>query len=686
MLRTSSSHIITLVSLLLLCPAIASADVFIAEFSIGGGTGQSDNDYIELYNSGTKTVSLEHWKLRKRTAGSLEKPGTESSIKEFDKEDCIAPGKTFLWTNSKAASAYKDQANATSTATLTPDNSLALFDEKGAQRDAIIFGSGHYQPFTGSIILSNPLSALAHVRDPLTLAWSENLPPTPTGGAADACIAKPDSPADPPTPPSNQTNTIRINEIFPDPDTPQDAGEYIELWNTGDTAIDISGWKITDATKTGRYIFPPDTIIRAGAYLVITDQDFAFSLNNTHETLSLADANGIIQDTVTYEKSTEGASLNLTESGWRGSKTLTPGQMNILSNALPSTQERVPKKGYRDIYLDFRARGKDSDGDRLKYVWDFGDGHKSYQENARHRYEKTGNYTVTLTTRDGSEEISETFSLKIEKFDPPKLRITALMPNPNGKDTGAEWIEIMNHSKKDVELKGYSIATGTKKPANHPIRESFIIPKQTARRLTHVHSLFTLPNEKGKVELRAPDGKVIHDLKYTFEKSLADNVILKKEKGKRLTVSLPVRPEADTREVTTPTDPHPQITIPPAANLPEQGDPEEETRENALETAQNQSRRERTARLLALTTRGTSLIFSDQAIESIAATSKKQEAIPPVSAASSEPDPLRELLLHANTWLNSLSAVLESESREPELLSPESQMIQEPLPEPTLAP
>ena len=673
---TISSHI--LIVSLILYPAIVSADVFISEFSIGGGTGHSNDDYIELSNSGERTVSLDHWKLRKRTQGSPEKAGTESSIKEFDKEDCIAPGKTFLWTNSQAKAAYKDQANATSTATLTPDNSIALFDEKNTKLDAVIFGSGHNQPFPASIILSNPLSALAHVRNPLSLIWSENLTPTPTGGVSDACAEETSSPDPDSSAPAVLPALIRINEIFPDPDAPQDAGEYIELYHSSDTSLNISGWKITDATKTGHMLFPAGTIIKGGGYPVITDQDFTFSLNNSHETISLFDASDTLQDTVSYNKSTEGASLNWTESGWRGSKTLTPGQPNILSNTLPSTRERVPTEGYRDIYLDFRARGHDSDGDNLKYVWDFGDGHKSYKEDTRHRYEKTGGYTVTLTTKDGSEETSETFTLKIEKFEPPKVRITALMPNPSGRDTDAEWIEITNHSKKDVELKGYSIATGTKKLTNHPIRESFIIPKKSTRQLTRIHSLFTLPNEKGQIELRAPDGKTIHDLKYAFEKPLADDAVLKKEKGKRLTVDLKASAVAGASTQADPgTDTEPPV---PPIPVPE-AHPMTEAPEDTLEALHDQARHERTARLLALTARGTTLVFSDQTIDSIALRNKKQEATLPVSIPPKASDPLQELIFRANTWINSLSAAPESLSPQSEPLSPESQEpIQEPLP------
>jgi PKD repeat protein len=255
------------------------------------------------------------------------------------------------------------------------------------------------------------------------------------------------------------------------------------------------------------------------------------SLNNTNETLSLFDATGALIDTMTYLKTKEGVSLNATEAGWRGG-TPTPGATNIV-NSLPETKEKVPKKGYRGVAITFDARGKDTDGGTLKYTWDFGDGHKSYKEKTEHRYEKNGTYQVMLTTTDGSDDVVETFPLKITSLPKPNVRITALVPNPSGKDSDAEWLVIENRGKKDIDLKDYGIATGWKKLSNHPIRESFIIPPQSERKLTREFSLFTLPNQKGKIELRAPDGKVLQDIKYKLPKAVAEDVIYRKEKGKR---------------------------------------------------------------------------------------------------------------------------------------------------------
>ena len=202
---------------------------------------------------------------------------------------------------------------------------------------------------------------------------------------------------------------------------------------------------------------------------------------------------------------------------------------------------------------------------------------------------------MTLTTKDGNEETVETFLVRIEKFDPPKLRITSLLPNPTGKDTlpGSEWIEIENRTKKEVDLLGYSIATGSKKLINHPIRSSFTIPKKSSRRLTREYTLFSLPNQKGKLELRAPDGKPIHTLKYNFATSLTDDAILRKEKGEPLKAILPPDDQASQTPPTTTETPPSAPSIPPDPLPTSSGNKEAE-------------------RFLELTTIGTSLSIQER--------------------------------------------------------------------------
>ncbi|MEP7162812.1 MAG: lamin tail domain-containing protein [Candidatus Moraniibacteriota bacterium] len=547
--------------------SFAASEIFLTQIQIEGD--KADDEFVELYNSSDTPVNLSGWSIRRKSKGDATVKGT--SLKTFGAGDVIPTHGYYLWSNSQGI--FKDLADVTTSSGLTNDNSLGLFDKTGGLIDSVTWGSGHALPFSPSVS-GNPGKKERLLRDKATFSWSLSQISEPTNSLGIAFEEEKDEPV--PPPPAGPF-FIRINEVFPNPDAKNDSGEFIELYNYGEDTIDLSDWTLHDATKTGKYLFPAASKLAKDSYLVLTDSDFTFSLNNTTEALSLFDNFGNIIHSVNYEKTKEGISLNLVDGKLKGSQRPTPGEANLLDTD-PETREKVPKKGFRGMPVNFDARGKDADGDKLKYTWSFGDGHKSYKEKTSHKYEERGVYTVTLTTDDGKNATTETFLIKIGKYEYPEIRITAFLPNPAGKDAENEWVEIENRGKKEVNLKGFGIATGTKSLVNHPIRDDFVIPKKSKKKVTREDSLLVLGNVKGKIELRAPDGKVLQKLKYKFPKSLGDDVVLTKEKGKGL-IAVPVAetiPEPE--EIPEPQEENekrePALTEVPEAN-PGQGTDEE---------------------------------------------------------------------------------------------------------------
>lgn len=556
-----------LVVFTLITPSPVFAAVILGEVQIAGA--KASDEFVELYNDGDTAMNLSGYSLRRKSVSDVTAKG--SSLKTFGGTDTIPAHGSFLWANS--ASIFKNIADTTTGSSLSDNNSLALYDEDGVLIDSLTWGMGHALPYSLTQF-GNPDDGESFTRDIGSLAWTETKNPTPTNSKGEVFKTASGTAETGPSP-----YTVLINEVLPNPKEKSDAGEFIELYNPSADPVDLSGWEIHDASITGKYVFPSGKNIPSLGYLVVTDQDFSLSLNNSSETISLWDKEKRLVHQVQYEKTKDGVSLGLVGTTLRGARKPTPGAANS-SNADPVTKERVPKKGYRNFATEFRARGKDSDGDKLKFTWDFGDGRKSYKENTSHKYLKSGRYTVTLTADDGIDTTIETFDIKIEKYQAPKVRIVSFVPNPKGHDSELEWIEIENREKRVVNLKNFSIATGTKKKsiANHPIREDFIIPAKSTKRLTREDSLFTLGNERGHIELRAPDGKILQHLKYTYDKSLADDAVLKKEKGKALTlVSIPAEDtEAETEEEAPPTPPETETT-PQTEALTSEPAPETET-------------------------------------------------------------------------------------------------------------
>ena len=354
------------------------------------------------------------------------------------------------------------------------------------------------------------------------------------------------------------SNTIILNEVLPYPSI--DENEFIELYNPSVEDVNLSDWILRDGSKTGKYIFPADTTIPAQDYLVVYKKDFKFALNNSGlESVTLSNPEEKIISTVTYSSAKKNISYNFDGSNWRWSKFITPRTENIFNN-LPSSKTEVPKKIYKNTYADFLATGADKDNDKLKYTWDFGDGHKSYLQETRHKYTIIGNYIVTLKIFDGSEEEIKTFNIEVEKFPALDVNIIGLSPNPAGIDTDSEYILLKNATKKKINLKGWSIATATKKTfLNHPINLDLILKPKQAFKLTHFYSKFSLNNTGAKIELRYPNGKVASKVSYKSpNKSVPDDAIYEKIKGD-WTWKLPI---VQSTEISSKISAEPSIMVP----------------------------------------------------------------------------------------------------------------------------
>jgi hypothetical protein len=96
---------------------------------------------------------------------------------------------------------------------------------------------------------------------------------------------------------SADSSDFKINEFVADTGTVQQT-EWIELYNSGSEDIDLSGWTIEDGTNKSSTL--DGMKIPAGGYLVLLKgSDFAFSLNNSGDTIILKQG-GVVIDSVAY--------------------------------------------------------------------------------------------------------------------------------------------------------------------------------------------------------------------------------------------------------------------------------------------------------------------------------------------------------------------------------------------------
>ena len=105
---------------------------------------------------------------------------------------------------------------------------------------------------------------------------------------------------------SSQASGVVINEVLAHTDAPQ--SDAIELFNSSDVAVDISGWWLSDsADQPLKFQIPAGTLLAAGGYIAFDESDFNptpatpglndFALSSNGEELVLSQGTG---NTVTH--------------------------------------------------------------------------------------------------------------------------------------------------------------------------------------------------------------------------------------------------------------------------------------------------------------------------------------------------------------------------------------------------
>ncbi len=75
-----------------------------------------------------------------------------------------------------------------------------------------------------------------------------------------------------------------LNEIMFNPDGDENADEYIELVNTAATAIDLSGWRVTDGADTDSVVTLEQGLhALPGQYVLILDPDYFDDSSTTYD-------------------------------------------------------------------------------------------------------------------------------------------------------------------------------------------------------------------------------------------------------------------------------------------------------------------------------------------------------------------------------------------------------------------
>lgn len=191
------------------------------------------------------------------------------------------------------------------------------------------------------------------------------------------------------------TNEIIINEFLPDPEGSDDGNEWIELKNKSDHTVSLLGWRIDDEDGGSKSYTFGDISIGAESFLLLKNDKTNITLNNSADAVRLMNPSGAEYEKTPYTKIAPNQSWARTASNqWKLTKTLSPGEENIMSDEIISTPPSQPP-------------------------------------------------LVETTTPPEATD--------------PTVIISEILPNPSGTDNGNEWIEIHNKTANAISLAGWRI-------------------------------------------------------------------------------------------------------------------------------------------------------------------------------------------------------------------------------------
>jgi len=126
-----------------------------------------------------------------------------------------------------------------------------------------------------------------------------------------------------------------LTEILPNPTGSDSGNEFVEIYNSGDTAVNLTMYmlKVSDSGKV--YSFPTGSTIGPGEYRTFGDSEMNFTLVNSSSRVVLTAVGGaVFGDTGIYTSPPEGVSWALIASQWQYTNRPTPGAENLASIAV----------------------------------------------------------------------------------------------------------------------------------------------------------------------------------------------------------------------------------------------------------------------------------------------------------------------------------------------------------------
>ena len=436
-------------------PSQEGNKIIITEFLPNPKGSDSEDEFIEIYNSGNVEIDLENWTLEDKM-GSVKKFIISEKTKiGADEYRVFYSSETKITLNNNGDGiVLKDSADdvisETSLSNLAPEGQSYSLDKSGNWVWTLIITPEKENVIIQEDQQDDNSSQEEEINDSEQDDFSETHPN-----------------------PSQEGNKIIITEFLSNPEDSDRDSEFIEIYNNDIVKIDLGGWALEDKMgSVKKFIIPEGTKIDIGKYKVFYSDQTRITLNNSGDGVVLRDnKNNIIDETPVSDLVKEDQSFAKDKNeSWVLTLRPTPGRKNVIRSEEGSTQENG-------------ANGADNKAN-----------------------------DIDNETNSADDVVSDSYDYS------DRIVISEIYPNPIGNDNreeNYEWIEIYNNSDSKVNLKGWRIDDILNKGSKpYLIIEDIVINPRNFVVFQNSQTKIVLNNSGDEINILWPDETVVDNLKY----------------------------------------------------------------------------------------------------------------------------------------------------------------------------
>lgn len=344
---------------------------------------------------------------------------------------------------------------------------------------------------------------------------------------------------------------VVINEIMYDPEGSDTGREWIEVYNTGESDVDLATYKFFESNANHKIVLTGgenSSILKSHQFAIVADNpekilidfpdftgflfDSTFSLNNTGEPLVIIDAVGNTVDHFEYTSDfgagNNGNSLQKNEAGFwleasptigalnkqesqlkeenSGSDTLSTsttinsthaGQTEITQYSEKNLLEvGVGRNRFSTLRTPIEFKAEYNTDKKPKFMWTWGDGTYDFGYKNSHIYENPGAYNVVLNAFLNGYQATSRVKTVIYDIYVDILYITS-----------GKLVDIMlkNNSENEVNLGGFIIKTSLNQ---FKIPTDTIIDAKSQIIISGKNTGFKISSSTEPVKLYYPDGSL----------------------------------------------------------------------------------------------------------------------------------------------------------------------------------